>query len=599
MSYIANTDNLDIPVAGTDRRTSWMDHQAIKAAALRIPNAERGVRQTLLPDAAGRANKVVGFDGDGDVLMVTPGQSIPVLLELPAFSFTTSEEAVEEFPTTQPSGYNGEWGTQIVEFDFISTGYFEHNPSGHIAVVLRSEANPEAVRGRGLLIGSSPAVAYGPTTQLETWFNSIEGVPVGAEELIPNTEGYSDKLLADDQIYRVVVYASNRGWANRFIRYQLYKFDVVRAAWDLERDSGDVKDFNIWADPNASAVTFAHVFGNNVDTWEVEFSNVKIRWVAGNWEAATEQPTWLRAAASEDNFDGNLDASLTFLGDSRRVRVKSNYTGADLPKNTAVQSRDANTVTDFIAIPNGTAVGANFLAFSKSGMTTSNITLIGSNNGRNELKAIAVGEACNPLYIQQNAIDHLEFNSRSIRVGREGDDSQFALRINSWAATLSNAFRIRDSRTNSPTQLWITPAGSGTEAYVSMGSRSGMDLASFSYLQVGMANSYARIESFGVGALAHPDIHIRPGGVTRLTAKAAEGEVEVNGALRINGATTAMGTGSAVWAGVLGSGNLRGAATNTSITQSEAQAFYDLLIMEIFTKFGNLIMDLKARKVIQ
>jgi hypothetical protein len=232
--------------------------------------------------------------GDGAASLVQPNRSD---IESPAAIVTVAKGA--RFDNNQPSndlhligdaeahGWNYRSSELRVEFDFTSNGYFAYNmvTGGHFAVVLRCDPSIVArtVRGHGIVIGNVALAPDGaaafPTTQVETWFQGLQGPAPNQRFLYPGTEGLPDRTMRDGVTYRVILHSNVRANGVRHIRYRLYRVDRLSGTLELERDTGDFPDRNVWFDPTKTGVAIAHVFENrNAPDWSVDIDHVRVIW---------------------------------------------------------------------------------------------------------------------------------------------------------------------------------------------------------------------------------------------------------------------------------------------------------------------------------
>lgn len=452
-------------------------------------------------------------------------------------TFSESSPTRYLIPDTNPQGWNAGVGAQTLQFDFISNGYFAANPSGHLAVILRcdTEVIETAARGQGMIIGTvvgaQEAPAYGPTTQIETFYNGLPA-PETARYLFPGSEGLSSRLLQDGVLYRVRVSATKAEDGQRYIRYRLYRRNELHHAWDLERDTGDVHDANSWADlVTKTGVAFGHVFNDDLSPWSLEISNVQIVW--GRAQGVGTQVD--ASAPSGSAFDGNLDANLTMLGSSRRMLVESNQ--APLASNFALQSRNANMATRIYAIPNGTAKEASLAVSNDSAMVAGNYLSVGVTETAAQLDSGNYGAV---PYLPLNILAGGEVRMRFVGSSIELPGNARALEVQTSTGAGAR-FRIRDNQVDSATSVAITPNGSGTAANVLASNSS--DLENCSFVTLGMAGAAAVLETFQVGTGLIRPLSVRIGG-NQIVEFRTDLETRFAGNVRIKSSAVPIGAPS-------------------------------------------------------
>lgn len=310
-----------------------------------------------------------------------------------------------EYPNTNPNGWNTKDGVNpragqmTLNADFVSTNYFALNPGGHLVVGLRCDTAVIATQARfaGIILGNVSGAAEGapnfPTTQIET---KAEGLAPGGNFrfMFPNSQGPASKPLTDGVTYRLCIRSSLTENNQRMIRYQLWRFNSVRTAWDIEVDSGDMLDHNTWLDYTKSGLVFASVFEGSTaaGAWSVAWSNISVTW-AGVKDSASDLSERL------NRYDALLAGNLTFEGMARRLYLYTDSAGTAFNNWTQLVSSTLNSNTSVVAVPNGTSVASNFLATNNSSLATNfSYATYGMNGALAELTTGGVGTGAVPNF---------------------------------------------------------------------------------------------------------------------------------------------------------------------------------------------------------
>ena len=289
------------------------------------------------------------------------------------------------YASTNPSGWNTGVGRMTFDTEFICNSYFTLNPGGHIALCLRQDPSlvATAARGQGVAIGNATGFTY-PTVQNpspvpETWFN---GIGIGSL-VYPNGGVEAGMPMADGVGYRVIVDSTMANDGNRYLRHRFYTRGTY-GEWTQMVDTGDILDFNTFADLTQSALYIAHVLGANVGGWSIAFTNAKVTW--GPAENATPDQT-----NRLSRYGANLSGNLNFIGNGRTVRFPF-AAGPSLVNSPTFQSSTTNAATTLVVKPNGTGVIANHLYSNNStSSSTYQAMIVGMNAGEASIKTLNAG----------------------------------------------------------------------------------------------------------------------------------------------------------------------------------------------------------------
>lgn len=455
--------------------------------------------------------------------------------------FTSDGRVV--FANTVPAGWNNKPGRMTVDFELVANNYFVANPNGHVAIVLRCDTDviATAVKGTGAIFGALAgtlnAPDYNRSGLLETWAN---GIMPNDNYLFKDSWSSRNKLLEDGQRYRFIIESTRTQSGVYYVRYRIYAYENVTEAWKLNVDTGDVLDHNRWADFTKSGLAFGHVFPSNLVTWSINFSNIKV-----TWGPAQEAGADLSAKANK--FGADVDGDLTFVGNSRRIRI--NNTGTSFPTWTAFQSQDSNDDTTVLAIPSGTAVNAGFLAANASNPTSARCVGIAMNGNTAYLEAFGIGGAPQPnldirLNVGGSSLVTFDVGQQTLRgnLTLGGDGRRIFVKndggYNTWGG-------IQSSTTNGSTSVLSIPNGTNTNAEFIASNASGM--TTFGAIRMGMNTALANIETLGIGGASNPELAIKIGignEVVRFTStglKIANSNKNVGSNITNFGSTVGMG----------------------------------------------------------
>jgi hypothetical protein len=127
--------------------------------------------------------------------------------------------------------------------------------------------------------------------------------------------------------------------------------------------------------------------------------------------------------------------NLTFSGAASRIL--GDFTNATLASRLMLQTSTANSATSVGAIPSGTAIGANFVAYSASDPTNGSRVLISAIAGEGRLMADAVGTGTVPfLTLYTNAAERMRIGTAGrVLIGTTTDDGASKLQVNGVIAT--------------------------------------------------------------------------------------------------------------------------------------------------------------------
>lgn len=506
-----------------------------------------------------------------------------------SFSSATPATTRHTIVDTLPSGWNVGKGTMIAEFDIKFVDYFAANPGGHVAVVIRADTDVIAtdVRGNGMLFGNVSGAPEGPshapTSVLETWYAGL-GAPAGQRFLFPFSDGDIDKPLVDNVQYKVILSSSLAEDGNMYIRYKLYRYNDTYMAWDLERDTGDFKDDNVWADFSKSGLVFAHVFNDDLVPWSVNITNARTIWGPARLPA-----TAVRAKTSTSGFNGIVDSDLTFVGNARRQLITSNAT-SPLSNNFAFQDKTVNANTTVLAIPSGTSKVASFGAFSDSALTSGTFVSMSTTATHNQIDSDSFGGAAQvPLHIRQGTAKAIGLNSGIVEM--EGNSR--SLRINGQQATLNHRFAIQEYNTNAPTTLILKPNGTGTSATVLTTNKSDLSTAAAT-MSFGVVSGRGNLSTFSLNGAAEIPIDVVVGAATAFTVQTT-GQTHFNYQIKLPSSSSNLGSdaGWSAWTGT--AWRFTQNADSFPASNFGEHANY---IVGIMRTIKALIDDLKARKVI-
>lgn len=377
----------------------------------------------------------------------------------PNFSLTNStpNQRIEFLGTNAGSWANGA-GQCVCDFEFVSNGFFTHNPNAHMAVALRIDTSVlgQHVRGHGMVIGNvigaQEAPPYAPTTMAETWFGGL-GAPPGQRFLIPGSEGYIDKPLQDGVTYRMVFSSVVMLNGDRMIRYQLYRWNDAVGAWDIERDTGHVLDLNVWADFTFTGFAFGYVFHNpSAPAWSFDVSDLSITWGPAPEVPATYVPTWVRDAS-------RVAQNLDFVSQTN-PRLRGDCSSSDVTKRFAVQSIVANGSTIFWSMPNGSSTISRFAALNTSNPAGQiAYAYVGMNGSQGEIGTVSGnGHADAPLWVSINGQGVVRFTKTAVHM--VGDTQRILIKSND--ADFQKNFAFEDESSN--TLVLAKPAASGSRA---------------------------------------------------------------------------------------------------------------------------------------
>ena len=300
------------------------------------------------------------------------GGGTPTLGGINVGSFTLNQStttAKYQVPNTLSIGWNLLPSRMTVDCEFICNNYFLHNPGGHVALVTRCDTDivESQVSGQGAIFGDltwsgfdGDEALFKPTAIIETWDPTKTA---GERYLFPNTTGPRGIPMVDGLKYRWIVESTLSDDGRKYIRYRLYKYaGATKQGWDLLVDTGDVLDHNTGADLTNQGLVFGYVLGENLGTWSIDFSNVKVTWGPPG-TIVSDNATQL------SKFGADLSGDLTFVGTSRTIRFPFNG-GPSLVNSLAFQSSQANTNTTVVLKPNGSSVASNFLFSNNSNSST-------------------------------------------------------------------------------------------------------------------------------------------------------------------------------------------------------------------------------------
>ncbi len=278
------------------------------------------------------------------------------------------------FTDTNPLSWHLGAGSMYLRFEFITDRYFEANPNGHFAVVLRCDTGLVAteVRGQGCAIGNLTGALEGTTTnpgaQLETYHGTLLPTPT-TRYLIPNAATALGKPLLDGTVYRVEVESVLTAGGVRSFRMAIGRANVTRASFDLEVDTGYVVDDNAYIDFTKTGLAFGNVFAENLVPWSIEFRNIRVVWGLAPTDDAANIDRLSRFGGLVEGplyTTGAVAVGTSLSVDAPGARQFINNTpGLAVTSWTARLSSTPNANTTDLITPNGTAVAASFTAANR------------------------------------------------------------------------------------------------------------------------------------------------------------------------------------------------------------------------------------------
>jgi hypothetical protein len=509
------------------------------------------------------------------------------------FSDATPLVVRSVYDSTVPLGWNTGFGLAGVEFDIAFNDYFAANPTGHLALILRCDTDviETYTRGQGMIFGNVSGAQEGasnyPTTQIETFFSGL-GAPAGQRYLIPGSEGRTDTPLLDGEQYKVICTAMQAHDGNSYIRYQLYRYNNTYSAWDLERDTGDVRDDNTYADLTNSGIAIGHAFNDDLVPWTVEITNMR-----SFWGPAREPTTHVNREAAEgggSTFDGNLSANLSLLGNERRIKIVSDDV-VNFEKNAAFQDQTTNSGTTVFVIPNGTSNISSYTAFSDSAFANGHYLSMATTASAVKFDSGKLGTGTTrAMEFRVDDTVKLKINTDD-SISIPGTDR--TLRANTSSATLSERFSFQDLSASTPTVFTIRPGSGDDNATIVCTNDSDMDAAS-AQLIMGMNSSDAVIQTFATGGGSYPDLIVKTGLTTAFTIKTT-GVTEFSQNILLPGASAQLGS-SASWASPTGTA-YRHTFNSDSYPSANLTSHADYIV-GIMRYLNAMVTDLKARRVI-
>jgi hypothetical protein len=422
-----------------------------------------------------------------------------------------------EYPNTNPNGWNMRAGQMTFLGDFYSHNYFTLNPSGHAPIGLRTDIATLAVTPRfagmiiGSVVGAQEGAPFAPTTQLESRATGLD--PGGTlRYLFPNSIGPVTKPLQDATQYRVCLRSTLSGNNQRFLRYQLWRYNTAHSAWDIEVDTGDMIDANIWLDYTKYGLVFASVSETSVTpgAWDITWTNCSVTW-AGVRDSITD------VSERMNRYDAQVEGRLTFQGTNTRAYVYNDSTLTNFDEWTRFQSSVANSNTSVVLGPNGTSTASNFLATNKSTLTGDfGIATLGMNGARAELTTLGLGAyATPPLDIKVGASVTATFRPAAQDLAGDFTFSGLARRfyLYSNGTTYTDWTQFKSQTANGATSVVASPNGTSTAANFISANKSTLT-GDFGFSTFGMNGARAELTTLGIGSYATPPLDIKVGAGT-------------------------------------------------------------------------------------
>jgi hypothetical protein len=346
------------------------------------------------PDSAQVAHYDTTVKAALDALGGGTGSAPSVSTNIPNFSFTSNVAITElrhEVPSIPTGGWNTTSGSCVLQFEFVSTGFFTANPTAHFAVGTRIDLDliGTAVRGAGAAFGDLRGATEGtqtnPGAQIETWSNGLAGPDY--RQLIPNASSPANKPLLDGVRYQCFIETVNAPNAMRFNRMVVARENALRSAWDVEVDTGYCIDSNQLYDASKTGFVFAYVFATNVTAWTLAFENMRVTW--GPAFGIADSSNVDRLSRYGDTVYGDI----TFAGTSRKIKLDMSVGYNNWTAFTAAQEDTGCTV---MVAPRGSAVNANFLATNRGVLTSFGYVSMGMVGAKSVIETLGVGGHVTP-----------------------------------------------------------------------------------------------------------------------------------------------------------------------------------------------------------
>jgi len=502
---------------------------------------------------------------------------------------------------TNPLGWSADIGTMYVEFDITFNGYFAANPNGHMAVVTRCNTSviETSVQGQGIAIGNATGFpAYpntlNPTVLLETWMNAPLVAPVGSYTY-PNSETARSLGLQDNVPYKIGISSSKADDGNRYIRYRLWSVESY-GEFKLQRDTGDVLDFNVWADLTQSGLTFGYVFSSDLYPWSIDITNLRVVW--GPFEKASSDLTYTLS-----RYGAQMEGDLEFIGLGRRILVPDNA-GPSLVDSLTVQASVLNAATTLVFKPNGTAKIANVI-FSNDGAsdTAYQALVVGAEETRTAIKSFNLGLTNLDIDIE------VGLGNKVASFDDVGVSLPAAMRLgvayNAGPSLLTSTF-IQSTTPNTPTNLVVKPNGFASTATLMFSNNSTSDTV-YDSLVIGVTSTEAVLSTLTAGGGTALDIALKPGGV--VTATITPTGIKMFAATKTIGVVIGWSTNLTSWGGT--NANTYSTTANISVDSSCAvgtiagiiggtysAAAIETVVRPLWCMLSFLVKNLQDKKVI-
>jgi hypothetical protein len=568
-----------------------------------------GTYSFILKDSTGTT--VWSVDGVvGEAAAATPAPAPGALGGVAIANFTLSTASPPgsgggnfvAIANTVPNGWNTASGRCELQFDFVSHSYFAANPVGHVAIGTRFDTVAADPRFSGVAMGNLTGATGGPDFAASMQLESKGLAPGGARQLSFQSVSPRGKPLLDNVRYRVTIETTVVN-SERFQRYRLERYVSAVQAYDLEMDTGDVPDPNVWFDPTKTGLIFAHVFESNLVPWSIDFDNAKVVWGPAT-ETRADQAWALNRYGAE--MEGPLSFKLPGF-----IYIKCDTT--DIRTWTAFKNGTANAPTNVLAMPNGTSVISGYIATNNPTGVTYQYVKFGINGGVATVETFGVGMASPNLETQVGGVVVTRHEGTKFRVLTA---TEMAGALTFTAAGYINTrcdttdiltwTAFKNATLNGPTNVLAVPNGtSAISGYIAANNPAGV---TYQYVKFGINGAIAKIETFGVG-MAVPNLETEVGGV-RITKHEPTGLRILAAAETIGPTTTRLmsptnwgGTNALLYSnGPSASGNIDTTcavgtiAALMSATPTNAQV--ETVVRPLYCLLSALVAEMQAKKIL-
>lgn len=185
------------------------------------------------------------------------------------------------YPAEHPQA-GQRFGTQWLAFKFRSDGVFTHT-GAHVAVVLRSQATAQWIRGRGFIFGHQNLLSSDPNVcpvgetgtahaQPESWWTVTAG---SAQTQLGHVWGpplCSTPTIRDGRDYQVAIHVADGGWIAYWITDVASQAQIVTSLRDTLSAESDLVD-------GLTGYSLALVFGSSPSaSWRITFYDIGSGW---------------------------------------------------------------------------------------------------------------------------------------------------------------------------------------------------------------------------------------------------------------------------------------------------------------------------------